>query len=131
MIRSIFTGVLLFVVMVCTAVSVSHPVSQPGSGTGEFGIPASSTAIGGVQYSPILSGRTLDGSQHVTTMGDGGGLEENVFVIAFGLTFILCFAVGFWKYHQILEERSAQDEASKRAELKAACKTRVGKEIRQ
>ncbi len=29
--------------------------------------------------------------------------------ITFGVTFILCLAVGFWKYHQIQEDQDANE----------------------
>lgn len=124
MIKSIFAGALLFLAMVCTAIIVSHSVPN-GSAVGGYIAPEQNHA----QAHP---GSFNDGSStHVNTDGEGGGLEENPFVIAVGLTFILSFAIGFWKHHQILEERRATEEATKSAESRTGqCDRSGGKEIR-
>ena len=140
MIKSIFAGALLFIAMVCTALVVSHSVANvegvPGfisgnSGGYPGGYPGGYSASGQINAHPH-PGFAIDGSStRVNTAGEGGGLEDNPFVIAFGLTFILSFAIGFWKYHQILEERRATEEAAKSAECRTGqCNRSGGKEIR-
>jgi hypothetical protein len=59
-------------------------------------------------------------------------LESNPFIVALGLTLIVCVAIGFWKHHQIHEERNEKTATERAAKLKATrFKPPVRKEARK
>jgi hypothetical protein len=124
MIKTFLAGLLLFVVMVTTAVTVSHTALQKNTATAVFSEPYT----GSILQSAIPGEATHDPSDGE----EGGGLESNPFIIALGLTLIVCVAIGFWKYHQIHEERNEATRAEHAAKRKAArFKPPVRKEARK
>lgn len=122
MLKTIIAGVLLFIVMVCTAVTVSNMAPEGTSYT--------SAATG---FSRLRSQPILDNPQPLLTSGSGGWLEDNPFGMAAGLVLILCVALGFWQYHHILEDRREAEQAAQVKERKSKrFKYLVGgKEMRQ
>jgi len=122
MLKTLFAGFTLFILMVGTAVIVSRTVSQTADG--QFGQYGSSGSYGqsGAAHIPEAGGGSYLEAQNspVRTNGSSGGIEDNPFVIALGLTVILCLAIGFWKHHQIHEERRIAQEAAAAAKRKAA-----------
>jgi hypothetical protein len=125
MIKTFLAGLLLFVVMVTTAVTVSHTALQNNTAAAAFSEPYT----GSILQSAIPGEATHDPSDGG---GRGGGLESNPFIIALGLTLIICVAIGFWKHHQIHEERNQATAAEEAAKLKATrFKPPVRKEARK
>jgi hypothetical protein len=104
MIKATLAGALLFIIMVVTAMSVS-PIAPPSDGRN-----------GDASLSMQQLPDSITQSTHpiVVHNGEDGGLEDNPLVVMFGIAFILCFAVGFWKYHHILEQQEADEQPVKK-----------------
>jgi hypothetical protein len=104
------TGILLFVVMVVTAITVSR--NQPAYAHDQH-----------VWMSPPLAvGSTTifdDSKPKVIVYGESGGLEDNPFIIVVGLVAILSLAFGFLRYHRILEDRRSENENAQIAQRKS------------
>jgi hypothetical protein len=104
------TGFLLFVVMAVTAICVSH--NQPAYARDQQ-----------VWLSPSLqSGSTqIFDAPHrkVLVSGESDGMEGNPFIICIGLVALLSLSIGFFRHHQIVEERRKENEAEQTAHRKA------------
>lgn len=105
MFKTILAGVLLFSIMVFTAIVVMRPApSVDGAGAYNATFTQQQQPVSDIQSQPVV----------VHSGEEDGGIEDNPFVIMAGIALILFFAVGFWKYHHILEQRQAEEQPAKK-----------------
>jgi hypothetical protein len=121
MIKTTFAGALLFIIMVVIAMSVSPiaPTENGRSGDTSFSMQQQQSD------SILQSARPI-----VVHNGEDGGLEDNPLVVMVSIALILCFAVAFWKYHHILEQRQA-DEVPVKKNIRSWVAGQNGAETKQ
>ncbi len=108
MFKTIVVGTLLLLIMATAAITATR-------GGIPQGVPPVS-AEWSAKRDQHFAFRVRASANQSTFLSDLFGEFKEAITTTLGVTFVLCFAVGFWKHHQILTERAENEDPGATAE---------------